>query len=168
MDTVSTLLGLVFGGAAGFFAERLIRGSAYKTQNEILELAKRDGENLRRDAELSAKEEGLKRRESVEKELNSLRDEIRNQERKLDKRESGLKDQQDDIAKKERMLETTQLKLSERGKVVDAREKELEKIIKQEQEQLYKISGLDQKTATSMLMDQLERELKNETGGLIL
>ena len=125
MDITSILLGLAFGGAGGFFAERLIRGSAYKTRDEIVELAKRDGENLRRDAELTAKEEGLKRRQEVEKDLNLLRDEIRNQERKLDKRESGLKDQQDDIAKKERMLETTQMKLSERGKVVDAREKEL-------------------------------------------
>ncbi|MEI8019601.1 MAG: ribonuclease Y [Schlesneria sp.] len=168
MDVISILLGLAGGGAFGFFAERLIRGTAFKTRDEILEQAKRDGENLRKTAELAAKEEGLRRREEIEKDLNSLRDEIRNQERKLDKRESGLKDQQDDIAKKERMLETTQLKLSERGKVVDARERELEKIIKQEQEQLYKISGLDQKTATAMLMDQLERELKNETGALIL
>ena len=168
MDMTMILLGLVFGGAAGFFAERIIRGSAYKSRDEILELAKRDGENLRKTAELTAKEEGLRRREEIEKDLNAMKDEIRNQERKLDKREAGLKDQQDDIAKKERMLEATQLKLSERGKVVDAKEKELEKIIKQEQEQLYKISGLDQKTATAMLMDQLERELKNETGGLIL
>ena len=155
MDLISILVGLGFGGAAGFFAERSIRGTAYKSRDEILELAKRDGENLRKTAELSAKEEGLRRREEIEKELNSLRDEIRNQERKLDKRESGLKDQQDDIAKKERMLEATQLKLTERGKVVEARDRELEKIVKQEQEQLYKISGLDQKTATSMLMDQL-------------
>ena len=168
MDMISILTGFAVGAAIGFFAERLIRGAAYKTRDEIVELAKRDGEALRRDAELTAKEEGLKRRQEVEKELNLLRDEIRNQERKLDKRESGLKDQQDDIAKKERMLEVTQLKLSERAKVVDARDKELEKIIKQEQEQLYKISGLDQKTATAMLMDQLERELKIETGGLIL
>ena len=168
MDVISILLGLAGGGAFGFFAERLIRGTAFKSRDEILEQAKRDGENLRKTAELAAKEEGLRRREEIEKDLNSLRDEIRNQERKLDKRESGLKDQQDDISKKERMLEATQLKLSERGKVVDARERELEKIIKQEQEQLYKISGLDQKTATAMLMDQLERELKNETGALIL
>ena len=108
MDLSSILIGLAIGGAAGFFAERTIRGSAFKTKEEILESAKRDGENLRKEAELTAKGEGLKRREEVEKELNSLRDEIRNQERKLDKRESGLKDQLDDIAKKERMLETTQ------------------------------------------------------------
>ena len=135
MDFMWLFGGLAVGAAIGFFAERLIRGTAYKSRDEILEIAKRDGENVRKAAELSAKEEALRRREDVEKELNSMRDEIRNQERKLDKRESGLKDQQDDIIKKERMLEATQLKLSERGKVVDARERELERIIKQEQEQ---------------------------------
>lgn len=168
MEILWLLVGLGCGCAAGYFAERLVRGTAYKSRDEILELAKRDSENLRKAGELAAKEEALKRREEVERELNGLKDELRNQERKLDNRESGIKDQLDDISKKERMLEATQLKLSERGKVVEARERELEKIIKQEQEQLYKISGLDQKTATSMLMDQLERELKNETGGLIL
>lgn len=168
MDSATILVGLAIGGAIGYFAERVIRGSAYKTRDEILELARRDADNVSKEAQLAAKADGLKRREEVDKELNSLRDEIRNQERTLDRREASLKDQQDDIAKKERMLEAMQLKLSERTKVIDARERELEKIIKQEQEQLFKISGLDQKTATAMLLDQLERELKNETGGLIL
>lgn len=168
MEITTAIVALAFGGAAGFFAERMVRASAYKSRDEIIESAKRDGENLRKAAELTAKEESLRRREEAERELNSIRDEVRNQERALDKREAGLKDLQDDISKKERMLEVTQTKLAERGKVVDARERELEKIIKQEQEHLYKISGLDQKTATSMLLDQLDRELKNETGALIL
>ena len=168
MDFTTLLLGLGCGGVAGFFAERILRASAYKSRDEIIEAAKREGENLLKAAELTAKEESLRRREQAERELNLLRDEIRNQERALDKRESGLKDQLDDISKKERMLEVTQTKQTERAKVIDARERELEKIIKQEQEHLYKISGLDQKTATSMLLDQLDRELKNETGALIL
>ena len=161
-------IALLFGGAIGFVVERLVRGGAYKTRDEIVEQAKREAENVAKSAELVAKEEGLRRREVLDKELNAARDELRNQERQLDKRESGIKDQIDDIAKKERMLETTQHKLMERNKAIEAKEKELDRILKQEQEQLYKISGLDQKAATDMLLTQLERELKNETGALIL
>ncbi|MBM4075973.1 MAG: ribonuclease Y, partial [Planctomycetes bacterium] len=128
----------------------------------------RDSENLMKKAELEAKEVGLRRREAVEQELNLAKDEFRKQERQLDKREAGIKEQQDDFVKKERLLEVTQNKVVERAKVIDAREKELEKNVKQAQEQLYKISGLDKKTATDMLLEQLERELKNETGALIL
>ncbi len=165
---IGAALGLILGGAVGFVVERTIRGTAFKTRDEIVAQAKREGENLVKTAELTAKEEGLRRREAADKELNVARDELRNQERQLDKRGSGLKEQQDDIVKKERMLETTQQKLVERNKVVDAKEKELDKSAKQAQEQLYKISGLDQKTATDLLLGQLERELKNETGALIL
>ena len=66
------------------------------------------------------------------------------------------------------MLELTHQNLSERGKVFDAREAELEKTLKQEQEQLFKISGLDRDTAKTMLLERLERDLANETGAIIL
>jgi ribonuclease Y len=165
---IGGILGILIGGAIGFIVERAMKGGAYKTRDEIVEQAKREAENIAKTAELTAKEEGFRRREAVEKELNSARDGLRNQERQLDKRESGIKDLQDDIQKKERMLEATQQKLVERNKSIEAKEKELDRTMKQGQEQLYKISGLDQKSATDMLLTQLERELKNETGALIL
>ena len=168
MEIVLGLLGLVVGGTAGFFAERVIRGAAYKNRDEILKQAERDAESVRKTGELQAKEEVLRRREAAEKDLNASREELRNHERHLDKRESSLKELQDDITKKERMLETTQQKLADRIRSAEAKEKELDRVLKQEQEQLYKISGLDEKTATDMLLSQLERELKSETGAIVL
>ncbi|WLD13186.1 ribonuclease Y [Planctellipticum variicoloris] len=167
-DLLGPLVGLVIGALAGFFAERVIRGAAYKSRDEILQQAERDAESVRKTGELQAKEEVLRRREAAEKELNATREELRNHERHLDKRESTLEEVQEDIAKKERMLETTQQKLTDRTRSIEAKEKELDRVLKQEQEQLYKIAGLDQKTATDMLLSQLERELKSETGALIM
>lgn len=167
-DLLGPLVGLVIGALAGFFAERVIRGAAYKSRDEILQQAEHDAESVRKTGELQAKEEVLRRREAAEKELNATREELRNHERHLDKRESTLEEVQEDIAKKERMLETTQQKLTDRTRSIEAKEKELDRVLKQEQEQLYKIAGLDQKTATDMLLSQLERELKSETGALIM
>lgn len=167
-DLVGPLVGLVIGALAGFFAERVIRGPAYKSRDEILKQAERDAESVRKTGELQAKEEVLRRREAAEKELNVTREELRNHERHLDKRESTLEEVQEDIAKKERMLESTQQKLTDRTRSIEAKEKELDRVLKQEQEQLYQIAGLDQKTATDMLLSQLERELKSETGALII
>jgi ribonuclease Y len=168
MELVYGLIGAALGCVAGYFAERLIRGKAYQTRDELLAQAQREAETVRKSAELTAKEEGLRRREAVEKELNATREELRQHERHLDKRESGLEELQEDIAKKERMLETTQQKLADKQKVVENRERELDKLYKQEQEQLYKISGLDPKTATDMLLERLERDLQAETGALVL
>ncbi len=162
------LVALVLGTAVGFFFEKLRRGAAYQDRDAILKQAQTEVDNLKRSEELAAKEIVLKRREELERELNKTRNELRDFERQLDKREKSIQDQQDDLGKKERVTQTTQTKLTERLKVLDARDKELERLLREEQDQLYKISGLDKETAKNLLLDRLDRDLKNETGTLIL
>ena len=162
------LIALLIGAAAGYFAQRALRGAAYQSRDEILAQAQREAETLRKTQELSAKEELIGRREELEKELNRVREELRDQERRLDRREGLLDDQQQDITKKERLLEGTQRKLSERTESVELREKEVDRALKQQQDELYRISSLSRDSATEMLLNRLTSELKNETGGLIL
>ncbi|MGQ0636559.1 MAG: ribonuclease Y [Planctomycetaceae bacterium] len=159
---------LVAGVGIGWVVERMLRGAAYQRRDQILEQARQDGENLRKSQELAAKEELLARRDELEKEMNRVRDELRDQERRLDRREATINEQQQDILKKERMLEVTQRKLAEKSEAVEARETELAQVLKQEQEQLYKISGLSQSAAQDLLLSRLNQELRNETGAVIL
>ncbi len=162
------LVALVLGAAVGFYFERVRRGAAYQDRDAIIAQAQREADNLKRTEEIAAKEIVLKRREELDREMNKVRNELRDVERQLDKRENSLKEQTDDLGKKERFLQSNQTKLAERMKVIEARDKELERLLRDEQEQLYKISGLDKETAKSHLLDRLDRELKNETGTLIL
>ena len=162
------LIALVVGVVAGYFFDRVRRGSAYQGSKEIIAQANRDAENIRKSQELEAKEELLKRREALEEEVNEARDKLREDERRLDKRESAFEEQLDDFKKREKMLELTQSKLTERSKAVEVREQELGGIIKQQQEQLYKITGLSQEDATKMLLERLERDLTNEIGSTVL
>lgn len=165
---IAAAIGAAVGIVIGYFIERVRLGSAYQSREQILKDAETESENLKRARELEAKEELLARREKLEGELNASREKLRREERALDKRESTLEDRQSDLEKRERMLETTQKRLSERSRVVETQERELEKLIKQEQEELYKISGLDRENATERLLTRLEQELKSETGSLIL
>ncbi|MBS0264680.1 MAG: ribonuclease Y [Planctomycetes bacterium] len=165
---IVALLTLVGGVAVGWFLERYIRGTAYKTRDEILAQAQRDADSIKKAQELSGKEELLARREELEKGINQIRDELRDQERRLDRRESNLDEQQQDITKKERMLELTQKKLAERTEAVEARDVELQQVLKQQQDQLYKISGMSAQAAQDMLLSRLSQELRNETGAIIL
>ncbi|MCH8830424.1 MAG: ribonuclease Y [Planctomycetes bacterium] len=165
---IGGLIGLIAGLAGGFFFDRLRRGAAYEKRDEILKSAKIEADHLRKSQELESKEDSLKRREKLEAALSGSRDQLREEESRLAKRESMLEDQRGDFLKRERMLEVTQNKLAERNKAVDARGAELERMIKDEQEQLYKISGLNQNTATDMLLNRLDQQLKNEAGTLIL
>src|SRR5262245_19101690 len=65
------------------------------------------------------------------------------------------------------MLELTQRKLAERSEAVEARDTELQQVLKQQHEQLYKISGLSPQAAQDTLLARLNQELKNETGAVI-
>lgn len=161
-------IGLVAGGAAGFFFERIRLGSAFQDRDQILEQARRDAEALARDEELKAREELLRKREEMEASLNETREGLHQRERELDKREGGLDDRDEEFIKREKMVEAQQQKLTTRSKAFEAKEKELERMLSEEQDKLYKISSLSPEQARDLLLDRLDRQLKDETGGLIL
>lgn len=165
---VTALVALAAGVGVGWIVERLVRGAAYQKRDEILAQAARDADNVRKAQELAGKEDLLARREELEKEMNRVRDELREQERRLDRRETTLDEQQQDMVKKERMVELTQRKLAERTEAVEARDVEVQQVLKQQQDQLYKISGMSPQSAQDTLLSKLSQELRNETGAVIL
>ena len=167
-DWIYLLIGLAAGLGVGLYLDRLLRGKAYQSRDEIIRQAQQEAGNARKEQELAGKEELLKRREQQEKEIQQGRDKLRDKEADVAAREATLKERAADFSKRERMVESTQKKLAERAKVVETQEAELERILNDEREQLYKISGLSQDAAKDMLMDRLNRQLKDETGGLIL
>src|SRR5690606_18168905 len=124
----------------------------------LLADARRDADSIAKQSELDAKEQLLKRKEQQDRELQSTRDQLRNAERALDKREASLNEIQEDIRKKEKMLQTTQQRLAEKAKAVETREKELERIIREEQEELHKISGLTHEVAAERLLKRVEQD----------
>ncbi len=165
---ISAGIALIVGLGIGLSIERISKRAAYQRRDEIITQARQEAENLKKTQELEAKEELITRREQVEKEMNVIREELRDQERRLDRRETTLGDMQQDITKKERMVEGLQTKLSERQKQFDEREAELEQLLRDERDQLYKISSLTPDAAQDRLLSQLNIELKNETGAVIL
>ena len=51
---------------------------------------------------------------------------------------------------------------------MEAKDTELNRMLKEEQEQLYQISGLGREAASELLLKRLERDLADETGALIM
>jgi ribonuclease Y len=72
------------------------------------------------------------------------------------------------MSKKERMVEITQKKLAEKLEQSDARDTELQQTLRQQQDQLFRISGMTADQAREQLFTRLEQELKGETGAMIL
>lgn len=165
---IAVFVALGAGVYFGWMMDRIRRGAAYQRRDEIVAQAQQEADTIRKAQELASKEELIARREQLEREINRTRDELRDQERRLDRREATIDELQQDITKKERMLETTQRKQAERGEALDARDTELSQLIREQQEQLFKVSGLSQTAAQDMLLSRLNQELRNETGAIIL
>lgn len=164
---IGALAGAI-GAAIGFFLDRMIRGQAWKSRDDILQQAQREADSLRRDQELRLKEDLLKHRETLDAKIAEGQNQLRDRERELDRRLAQLAEQQEGFRKKEKMLEVTQQKHADRSRLLDAREAELNRLIRDEQEQLYRISELSREQASEQLLKRLDRELAEETGAVIL
>ena len=159
---------LIVGVVAALFFERSRKAAANQRREDIIRDAEREAETVRKSAELAAREELLQLRSDLDSEHNQIRNEQNQQTAELERRESSLGEQQEAFKKRERMLEGTQKTLSDRQKSIDNRESELDRLLHEEQEQLYKISGMEPDTAKEMLLDRLSRTLKQDTGALLI
>ena len=129
---------------------------------DILEIAKRDGERILKDAELKAKDESYRRREELNRELETSRNELREQERRVQKREDASEDKAKDLTRKERTVEGLQKKAVEQKEVFELKAKELDGIIVKETKKLHEITGLSREEAERLLMERLEQQLSTE------
>ncbi len=158
-------LGLGYGGARIWDQRR--QANARATATELVERAKREADNIRKDAELQAKDEQYRKREMFDREMNTLRNELREQERRVEKREESLEQKHQLLLKKDRALEHTQKKLTERREQLDKRTKHAEELIEQQTQKLHEISGLNREQAEQMLLTRLEKELSGEVASRI-
>jgi len=147
--------------------DRLRLTSAQARVEEILEQARKGADNVVKEAELRAKDELFKKREEFNREIDKTRNELRDQERRLDKREDNLEQKHQSQVKRERTLESTQRKLKERTDQVEKRGQELDGIYQSQLQKLHEISGLNREQAEQQLRERLEQELSDEVAARI-
>src|SRR5262245_6199488 len=134
---------------------------------EVLAQARKEAENLYKEADLRAKDELFQKRAEFSREMEQARGEMREHERRLEKREDGIEQQQRDLSKKERAAEHTQKKNAERREQLEKRQAELNVLIEQQTQKLHEISGTSREAAEAMLLERVERELSDELASRI-
>ena len=75
---------LAIGVAVGLLLVRLRMGAIAQRKEEILDQAQKEAKNIRKEQELFAKEELLKRREEIENELNVQKEKQRDLQTRSD------------------------------------------------------------------------------------
>ena len=148
--------------------DRLKKRDAETEALAIVERAKTDAVTVRKEAELEVKEQAIKRKEEADREINKLRDELRERERSMDKRQASVEEQAEELRKREGIVEGTQRRLADRLDETRVKEDELAKLVDTQRQELHELSGLEKEEATKRLMTLLETEMQQETGSIIL
>jgi ribonuclease Y len=162
------ILGAVVGAALISINAQVRAKSARGMAEGILEDARRHAETIRKEADLEAKEEGLRRREAIDAEVEAARRDYREQERRLEKRSDLLDQKLELINKKEREFETVQRYLADQQDDVNRRGTEVKQVISEQRDLLHRLSQLGPDEARALLFRRLEDDLRHEVGGIIL
>ncbi|MCG8587058.1 MAG: ribonuclease Y [Pirellulales bacterium] len=165
---VTAVISAVLAAVLVKMLDRLRKKDAESEAKAMVDGANREIENLKREAELEIKEQALAQKAEGERELSTIRDELHERERAVDKRQDVLDEQLDGLRKQEKMVEASQRKLAEQMADTKRRNDDLAKTLDMHRQTLHELSGLNKEEATARLLELLDQQLKNETGARVL
>ena len=167
MDSaVWILLGLAIG--LGFFVVYWLNiKRAKSTAQEVLDGAQVEIKKSKEAAEADLAKQSMDRREKLEGELKVKREEQLGLERRLTRKEDNLDRKFDLLGKKENYLESKEKSLNKRGSLLESREEEVERVIEEEKQTLFRLTELSKEDAERLLLQKLEREFEHEKDTLI-
>lgn len=166
MNIVISFVVAVIAAYAGYtlrkyIAEKKVK-DAQMQAGQILEQAKKEAQDRKREAELEAKDLLYRMRQDFERESKDRRVEIVNMEKRLAQKEENIDRRLDLLEKKEKELDGKNENLRKMEEGLKAKDTQLHSLIAEEKERLQKISSLSQEEAKQILLSRLNEELNNE------
>ena len=168
METIiivaAVLISLVIGILVGVvirkkIAESKING-AEEEAKKLVELAKIEADNLKKEEIFKAKEEIMNARNELDKEIKERRGEIQKQESRIIQKDENLERRSDNFEKKEKDLEREEQNLNER-------KQDVENLYTEQMKVLQDIAKLTQEEAKDQLLKSVEQDITSEKAALI-
>ena len=161
---VSVLISFAIGVPVGMayrkkVAESKIQGAENEAKR-LVDLAKIEAENLKKEEIFKAKEEIMNSRKELDQEIKERRGEVQKQESRLIQKEENLERRSENFEKKEREIER---ELQE----IENQKEEIKKLHEQEVVELQKIASLTREEAKKRLLSEMDKELTAEKAALI-
>ncbi|MBI3601788.1 MAG: ribonuclease Y [Candidatus Omnitrophica bacterium] len=151
---------------AGFFLNYFLTSrrskEAQKNATDIRELARRESEAIRKEAELQAKDVLLKMRQEFEAQTKDRREELGTAEKRILSREENLDKRVDLLEKKEKDLAARLDVLREAEARIKEKTEQLEKVLAEEKHRLQSVANLSTEEAKKILLARIEDELASE------
>ena len=152
---IGILVGYIMRKSMG---EKTIGNAETKARNLILD-AENKAETIKKELVLEAKEEAHRQRNDAEKEIRERRNEIQKSERRLIQKEESIDKKLENIERKEESI-------TSKEKNISKKQQEIDRLVKQQLEELEKISGYTVDEAKDIILQKVEHEARNEAAVL--
>ncbi len=150
---------MLAGVIAGWMIMRLVM--KFRAQNIIKE-AEAEAEVIKRDKILQAKEKFLQMKTEHEKQVAARNSKVQAAENKLKQQETEVARKLEDIQRKSKEIQGQQSSIDLQKELIEKKVVELEKMKKQQIEQLEAISGMSGEQAKERLINSLKEEAEAE------
>ena len=160
------VLGLLIGAVGMFFGVRALMGrtlgQARAEAEQILSRAEADAKTAAERVRLEGEREAIERKTRADAELEAARNEIKETERRLTKREDLIDRKEESLAAKEAGLNKATEKVAAKEAGLASKEQELDATLEKQKQKLHEVAGLSQDEATEMLLRRVEEESRHE------
>ncbi len=169
---ISTILGTaIVCLIIGFLIAQMVAGNTLKRANEererVLETARQEASTLKKEAELEAEKNLIVRRQELEAEYQKAREEVKDQERRITKREDNLDRKIETLESKERYLEKRSGEVDQLEKRNKEREQALKQALDEQEEEMLRIAELSRDEAQAKVLKRVEEELGREINQML-
>ncbi len=163
---VAAIVSFILGGVIAYFLKIKV---LKKEAESIIKEAEAEAQVIKKEKELQAKEKFLQLKEEHDKYVSDNKSKLAVLKNKHNQREASLNQKKDDVFKKQREVEikrkeveSIKQNIHNQLELVEKRNAELDKAIKQQVEQLEKIAGISAEDAKTQMVQSLKEEAKTE------
>ena len=156
---LGSIIGLIIGGVVAFIIQNVL---LKKRTEKILLNAEHEGESVKKDKILQAKERFLKLKEEHEEIIRDRERKMQSNEDKVKAKEKSLSQKTEEVGRKEKDLEKIQTDYEHKISSIDAKHQELDKIQQKRVSELSRISGMTVDEARNHMMEALVDEARTQ------
>ena len=158
------LISLAIGIVVGMTIRKKIAESKIESAEQeakrVVDLAKVEAENMKKEEIFKAKEEIMNSRKELDQEIKERRSEVQKQESRMIQKEENLDRRSENLEKKERDLDKEYQSL-------ENQKEEVNKVYEKQVEELQKIASLSKDEAREYLLNEMDKEITTEKAKLI-
>lgn len=168
MDTISLIIGFVAGAILALGLYIAIRRSVLKgKRDEILEKAEIEGEKIKNERILQAKEKFLSLRSEHEKAVNESNARIKDAENRIKQKENTLNQKLSEADRRARELENQKNQVKAREEQIQEKEQEYQTLRDKAIRQIESIAGMSAQEAKAQLVESMKAEARTEAQAYI-